>query len=136
MLQVGLADFQLVHPTETEEFVTRKMTEHFRKREDGFVEQVFEDEKGTRRKRIGINGAKVIVKGIRMVEQKEPQELVFPFDSGTGRALCWVIQGQLPQLPMDCDFEIYGPKGLIERGKVRCGGNEPVRMREVVLQGG
>lgn len=130
MLQVGLADFQLVHPTEMESYVAEVPTSSV----DDRGKQIVNKETRHRRKRAPIDGAQVRIKGIRVLDKKEPQELTFDVDK-SGRAICSTTQDRLPQVPMDCDFEFFGPKGLIEHGKVRCGGNEGIVQREVVLQG-
>lgn len=128
-LQLGLADFQLVHPTETETFTTLLNTgevdEHLKPK----IVPVTKE----RRKRLPIKGAKVVIRGIRVLGRKEPAELTFEVDA-TGRAICAVTGDYLPQAPMECDFEFYGPDSLISRGKVRCGGNEQVNITEVAAQ--
>lgn len=133
-LQIGLADFQLVHPTETETVTTKFNTGQFEPDAQGVVRAVVNDISRQRRKPVPISQGQVVIKDIVMVGKKDPQDLAWPIDPATGRCLCGVMMEQAPQLPMDCDFEVYGPKGLIERGKVRCGGNEAVQTREVVLQ--
>jgi len=140
MLKFGLADFQLVHPTEMESFSVSTPTGQFEPggiaggEGQGPVRAVIGIKTDKRRKRVPIEHGYVVIRGVKLVSQRDPQEFRFDVDK-FGRAICGVPPDQLPQLPMDCDYEFYGPRGLIERGKVRCGGNESVKTTEVVFQG-
>jgi hypothetical protein len=131
-LQFGLADFQIVHPTETETITTQVNTGQLEPDEKGVVRPVFKPVTIERRKRIPLPGVNF---HLRLIDSSgKPQELDVQTDE-TGRALCVVPQSSLPQLPMEADFELVTPKGVRERGKVRVGGNEAVLTREVALQG-
>ncbi len=73
----------------------------------------------------------MLVKSINMFGKSA--EMTFLFDE-SGRALCAVQQVDLPQLPTDVDYEVRFPNGMAEHGKVRVGGNEQIRVTEVVLR--
>jgi hypothetical protein len=132
MLQVGLADFQFVHPTEMEVHTVRTQTNEFDVDKDGKYHQKYVDKSTPRRKRVALLGSIVIVKAKNMFGRMV--ETTFEFDA-TGRALCAVPQTALPQLPMDADYEVRLPNGHADHGKVRCGGNEQVLTTEVVARG-
>jgi 5-hydroxyisourate hydrolase-like protein (transthyretin family) len=78
-----------------------------------------------------VAGAEIRLKTIGF-DRKE-YELVNRTDED-GRILFAVPQQLMPQLPTEADYQIGTAKGIVDRGKVRCGGNEEIRTREVVLQ--
>jgi hypothetical protein len=125
-LQFTLADFQIVHPTETESYVARRENVWDAKTNQPAWENIM----GTRAKRLSVPGVKIILKAPG--GDNKPKEHTFTTDE-TGRAIFSVAQADLPQLPQEAEFEFITPKGQRERGKVRVGGNEHAFTKEVVL---
>jgi hypothetical protein len=130
-LQFGLADFQIVHPTEMETYVVKVNTGQLEPDKEGIARPVIREDTLTRRNRIPLKGASIQIRSKNSSGQ--PIEMTFETDEN-GRAICSVPQSALPQLPMEADFELVTPKGIRERGKVRVGGNEAVFTREVAIQ--
>jgi hypothetical protein len=125
MLKFTLARFQFVHPSETEKFETTRSTGMIDDKGKVIMDTIIQE----RRKRVPLIGAQVSIQCHNY--NGKQQELRWDFDDN-GYALCCVGQSQLPQSPMDADFEVRTPKGQHERGKVRVGGFEEVTVTEIV----
>ncbi len=50
-----------------------------------------------------------------------------------GVAIFGVPPSHLPIVPMDATFTALGPRGIVEQGRVKVGGNEHVHRKEIVL---